>query len=602
MLTMQEPRRQCQTRLKSQVHSCRAAHDGQPQPTSRGHETSPGSNGPSSPSVTVPRECSQILRSARNTGTFLPVSQLPVEVLSLVFLCLLSHPEGLFATASTDPLRKITHVCRYWRAVAVGCSMLWTCVEVTGVHPDWTAEILRRSKKSTISFKASLFNPSRHAIEACQLVLAQADRIGEIHVRGDHKAISKILKPLKGGAPRLTSLIVENSGWRAGADSVFLSSCLLQDGAPQLKRIELRKCAVPWDAPLLRSCPDLHTFLVEGPEFAQPALPQLFEVLKGMPRLRSLRIDNIVSTTNHSTPPDDSIVSLPDLQRLTIGGATYDIASLLMRLVFPSSTTISLRCICSDKSNELAVIVAALSPSSADPTLRLPTHAFHISCDAVQLSILAKPGSRMIEDEARWDAAEQASTSLTLVAGPDHLHTSATLGAVAQAFGLSDVESLLLDDQEGILDTETSRALLERMPNLVTLHARHDAAAYLVAALSLPSEKKGNDKSVPAPNLETLILEEVDMNWSFGSLPFMHTLQEAQFVRCGYGRFIDELRIQRCMNIGSKDVAILNHLFADVQWDTFEAYVSDSSGSEGWPDDVEVWDEYWGFEGIHWHS
>ena len=552
---------------------------------------------PPNPDIDFSKDYGRAFRAACNM--FLPVSQLPVEVLSLVFLCLLDHPEGLFSTPSTAPLRKISHVCRYWRAVAVGCSMLWTCIEVAGVHPDWTAEMLRRSKKSTISFKASLFNPSRHAIDACKLVFVQADRIGEIHVRGDHKTITRILKPLNGSAPRLTSLVVENSGWRAGADSVFLSSCLLQDGAPQLKRIELRKCAVPWDAPFLRSCRDIHTFLVEGPEFAQPALPELFDVLKCMPRLRSLRLDNIVSATNHSTLPDDTALPLPELQHLTIGGATYDIASLLTRTTFPSSTTVSLRCICSDKPNELAALVAALSPSSSESISRLPIHAFHISCDAVQLSILAKPGSRLSEDEARWDSSEQGSTSLTLVAGPDHLHTSATINTIAQAFSLKAVEALLLDDKEGLLDTATSRALLERMPRLATLHTRHDAAAYVVSALALPA---GSDRGVPAPHLETLVLEEVDMNWAFGALPFMHALQEAQFVRCGYGRFVDELRIQRCMNIGPSDVAVLNHLFADVEWDRFEAYVSESTGSEGWPDEAEVWDEYWGFEGIHWHS
>ena len=78
----------------------------------------------------------------------------------------------------------------------------------------------------------------------------------------------------------------------------------------------------------------------------------------------------------------------------------------------------------------LAALVAALSPSSSESISRLPIHAFHISCDAVQLSILAKPGSRLSEDEARWDSSEQGSTSLTLVAGPDHLHTSATINTL----------------------------------------------------------------------------------------------------------------------------------------------------------------------------
>lgn len=543
------------------------------------------------------------LRSARNA--FLPVSQLPVEVLSSIFLYVIDSPKDCFSTPHTTHLRWVTDVCRHWRAVALGYSLLWTRIEVSGVHPSWTAEMLRRSKRSTIYFNASLFDAPRYAIEASQLVLAQADRIGEIHLSGDNKILETLLGPVIGKASRLKSLIVVNAGWKAGANIVRLHSSLFEGGAPQLEQIDLQKCSVPWGAPLLRSCPRVRTFSVEGTDSNRPPLPQLLGILDCMPRLNTLRLENVVPTSHNGGLPDDYVIPLNNLRQLILSGPTPDVTSLLTHLSFPPTTSMSLRCISSEKLEDLPFLIAVLSSRLSTLASNLPAHAFHISCDAVQLSMYAKTNNRISDDESLWDVADPGSISLSLIAGPEHLHTSDTLRTVAEAFVLKDVESLLVDDQEGLLDAESTCKLLARMPDLVTIHARHDAAACIVSALSTVSDKKAEHRSVLAPHLETLILEEVDMNWSFGTLPFMHALQEAQFVRCGYGQFIDELRVRRCMNIGAKDVGVLNHLFADVEWDAFEAYVSDVGSvheSEDWPDDGDVWGDYWEFEGVHWHS
>ena len=70
---------------------------------------------------------------------------------------------------------------------------------------------------------------------------------------------------------------------------------------------------------------------------------------------------------------------------------------------------------------------------------------------------------------------------------------------------------------------------------------------------------------------------------------------------------VDELRVKRCMNIGAGEVSTLGHLFSEVHWDAFEAYVTDADSEQGADEpgmEEGVWADYWEYEGvaIGWHS
>lgn len=442
------------------------------------------------------------LRTARNA--LLPVARIPVEVLSTIFRYLLDHnfdqdpDRGMFSVPKTKDVRAASQVCRHWRAVALNCALLWRWPEVLAVRPEYTKLMLIRSKKTTIFFRTKLYNSNKHVVDACRLVLGQVDRLGEIHVSGSNSAISLILNFVPGAAPRLRSLIVQNSGWKAAADILMLSQSFLQGGAPALERLELQKCMIPWDAPLLTSCPNLQSMMLDGLETNRAMLSQFLGTLATMPHLTVLHMENVVPV-NQALPDGLQRIPLQDLEKLYLAGSTSDIAALLTHLTFPPSTALSLRCTCSDKPNELSLLTDVLGARLTASRIPFPLRALHISLDAVQ----------------------------------------------------------------------------------ITLHAR--------AA-------------------EALVLEEVDMNWAFdGAAPFVHALQEAQCLRCAQGRPVDELRIKRCMNIGAREVRTLCHLFADVQWDAFEAYVTDADSEPGADEaelDENVWADYWEYEGvaIGWHS
>lgn len=499
----------------------------------------------------------------------------------------------------------MTHVSQHWREVAVNCGLLWRWPQVLGVRPEWTNLMLVRSKKSSIFLRAQLYTPSAHALEACLLVLAQIRRLGEIHLSGDGRSIGMLLNSVEDGAPRLKSLILSNSGWKADAETPALEKSFLQEGAPTLERLELRKCALPWDAPLLKSCFKLQTLVVDGLESNRASLPQFLGILRHVSHLRVLRLENIVPAAQGLFEHDDD-TSLPDLEELYLSGPTSDITALLANVIFPPPTSLSLRCTCSERPDELPLLRDALSAHLNTPHSALPPRSLHISLDAVQITVHANATERIVENESLWDVAARGSVSVTLVAGPDTLHTPAVFGTLVHAFALQDVRALLLDDYEGFLDELLVGDLLRKTPNLQTVHARHDAASPVVTALMLDGVSPRPERAeMLLPRLETLILEEVDMNWSFDDTPFMQALQQAQYLRCLHGCPVDELRVKRCMNVGQGDIRTLCHLFAEVDWDAFEAYVTDADSEndsgEAWPDDG-VWTGYWEYEAYGWHS
>lgn len=544
------------------------------------------------------------LRSVRNA--LLPVFRLPVEVLSSIFTYLLETPKDLFTTPRSRDVLWATHVCRHWRQVALDCSALWTRIQVQCTHPDWTAEMLRRSKRSSVSLRAKIYDPPSHTIRAVQLVLAQMGQVDEMHLSGDSKSIASLLDGVTMAAPRLTSLIVTNANWRAHADILRLNPSFLGGGAPLLQRLELQKCSVDWDAPLFQTFSNIRTLQVDGAAARQSTLPQFLHVLETAHQLEKLHLAGVIPTTPGPATFIEQTIPLNQLRRLFLGGTTSDVAALLSHITVPHTCSLSLRCVSSDKPDETTLLSDALSAhlsSAGRPAIR----ALHASLDAVHMHICARTRDALIETEELWDTAEPGAVYLVLAAGPEHLHTPAVLRTALQALPLRGAARMLLDDHEGLLDLAGARDVLQRMPGLVHLHARHDAASYLPLALATPraDDAAAHDRrEVLAPQLETLVLEEVDGNWTVDGTPFLHALQEAQCVRTHYGQPIDALHIAHCVNVGKRDVGTLCHLFTEVDWDSFEVFVTDGDSvhdSDGLLD-AEVWDDYWGYEGIHWHS
>src|ERR1700728_523435 len=78
---------------------------------------------------------------------------LPPELLSMIFIACADPPSGMLNSSHWSLPAKmqwiaVTHVCRYWRSVALGCTDLWRRLFV--FNPDVTKEMIRRSKAANL--------------------------------------------------------------------------------------------------------------------------------------------------------------------------------------------------------------------------------------------------------------------------------------------------------------------------------------------------------------------------------------------------------------------------------------------------------------------
>src|SRR5277367_1522037 len=95
-------------------------------------------------------EMAMTLQTAEPT---IPYITLPPELLSMIFIACADPPSGTLNSSHWSLPAKmqwiaVTHVCRYWRSVALGCTDLWRRLFV--FNPDVTKEMIRRSKGANL--------------------------------------------------------------------------------------------------------------------------------------------------------------------------------------------------------------------------------------------------------------------------------------------------------------------------------------------------------------------------------------------------------------------------------------------------------------------
>src|SRR6202035_1424883 len=82
-----------------------------------------------------------------------PCVTLPPELLRMIFIAcadppFAEHEPSYWCTARSMRWIAITHVCRYWRSVALGYPDLWR--RLYFFNPDATKEMIRRSKGANL--------------------------------------------------------------------------------------------------------------------------------------------------------------------------------------------------------------------------------------------------------------------------------------------------------------------------------------------------------------------------------------------------------------------------------------------------------------------
>ncbi|GJE94039.1 F-box protein [Phanerochaete sordida] len=289
----------------------------------------------------------------------IPATSLPPELLGRIFeehiqLCKDDwdheaspepQPPSCYSQIGPYTWIRATHVCRYWRDVALANPLLWSHI-VLANRPDCIETLLERSQQVPLSVQ-SYTSPC--AADAClaparslRLVLAHLPRIRTLTLAIKWWVFLDIADTLHAPAPALARLTLATPSGLP--DAAYMQPELRAPAGP-LRHLALRAFAFPWAAPA--PFRGLHTLRVARAPAHRPDAPQVLAALAHMPALRALALDDVFYPSPPGAPlphppPHHARVRLPRLAALALAGDALACAALLQGLSIPATARLAL--------------------------------------------------------------------------------------------------------------------------------------------------------------------------------------------------------------------------------------------------------------------
>ena len=260
-----------------------------------------------------------------------PVSRLPPETLATIF-ALLSH-SVYDEKRSYMKWLHITHVCHYWREIALGCSHLWSYINLNKLNPASIPEIVARAKMSPLHLEANTTYRNKERFGALERLLeAHISHTRQLTISGELRNLpERLVSP----APALEHLSLSSFDYAPSApvitDTFFAA-------APNLTNLELDGYGISWKIPLK----GLRTLKMKkaSKEFT---LNDWLDALNEMPQLETLVLHNAGPEVSHDsllTSGPRRTVTHPSLTRFNISASAKGCALALIHLALPALTSL----------------------------------------------------------------------------------------------------------------------------------------------------------------------------------------------------------------------------------------------------------------------
>lgn len=238
---------------------------------------------------------------------------------------------------------RVTHVCRYWRDVALCNPLLWTTIVLTS-HSECVEAMISRSQQAPISVQSS--SPCCHGqcampLRSLRLVLKEIHRIHDIDLSVKWWLFDDIQEALSKPAPMLHSFKLSTPS--GSYDSGFVLP-VVWDGyrgpPPPLEELTLCSYGFPWNnAAVFRG---LKSLRVDRDVPRHRTVEEVLEALRFLPELRSLALKDIFyPCTGDTVALPAEPVPLPALEQIFLSGDVISCAALLHALTLPQSVRIT---------------------------------------------------------------------------------------------------------------------------------------------------------------------------------------------------------------------------------------------------------------------
>lgn len=291
------------------------------------------------------------------------ITNLPTELLILVFEAVLIPRNR----AQTHTLLYLSHVCRRWRCVILASCSLWSlAVDVAHSSPLFAEELLR-SKPMLLDFCIDLpqlpqaHNHNAQMISNLAVATQHFLRIRTFWISG---TAGEIMSLINSGcwisANALETFSLHNTLAPSYLDTApVLPHVFMGLHAPRLQTFHVVGCALDWAN--FRFSSLRHLSIHHVPPWAKPSQDQIVSSLQLVPRLETLSLHDVLSTSEE--PTSSSTATLADLRSISLLGPIRACAELLLHVNLPSLEDITclLECPDSAPSSYIPLLLQAIS-------------------------------------------------------------------------------------------------------------------------------------------------------------------------------------------------------------------------------------------------
>ncbi|KAA1468766.1 hypothetical protein DENSPDRAFT_834192 [Dentipellis sp. KUC8613] len=281
------------------------------------------------------------------------INQLPPEILTQIFSCLQADDPLQFNSSRYHHLEAggrnlgwvlVSHVCRFWRQVALEYPVLWSTLPLT--LSKWMDEALARSKEAPLVLKY-LRNGSA-SDESLLLALAELRRVKVLYLNNAAfgKSMEQIQSYLVQPAPLLEIARLACLPGLPIEDSEAIPDNIFGGYTPRLHSLVLLHYRISWQLPILRLRTLVH-LEIRRPSGRCSTMIEILAGLQNLPQLDTLDLERALppSLRRDETPTELAIQpDLPNLTRLTIIDEVHSCANFLHNIVFPRAARVKLGC------------------------------------------------------------------------------------------------------------------------------------------------------------------------------------------------------------------------------------------------------------------
>jgi hypothetical protein len=517
------------------------------------------------------------LRSLRNA--LAPISFLPPEVLAQVFHFLWLEDPPRFEEHYLGWIRA-THVCRLWRRVALGDSLLWTRIADTLNNTGWVSEMLTRARNAplNIDIKHDLKRgPKWFFMFSPHLSRTRKLRIKFLHSTQLLWQLDNVRSFCSQEAPALEHF--ELRGLKAPLTiSLELGGTTLFRGqAPRLRTLSLYDAFIPWSLIPRGQLTQLEIVLVyDESKYSDPPhgdLNQLIDLLVNCPELEVLALGNCLPS-RLTQFPHGQIIPLPCLSRLRLVGSSSRMTSLFNMLKVPSSITLHLRCTFENSSHDDHRLLSAVSTHFRSPS---PVEFKKLSVTTVGLFLELNASTSFSTSRINQSQEFESHTDDNdnkFVLRFVHLPNHDIIKRVFEILPISNLEFLSISSLDAATASVNWVEVLKRCTKVSAMQIIGIGTCSLVRGITTTSTPAHMHAPI-FPNLTSLTLKKLDFTEiEQPSRALFDVLQKGL-----RQRMVAFLCIEEC-SISAKRAKALKKLVQKFHWDEEAKFDNYDSGSD----------------------